>query len=64
MSGLISWKFLYTQLMVKEFLRSIVLLGDDGVLKGLSADEAFEGHVLLVTAHLVVLIIYIQTTHY
>lgn len=47
-----------------EFLRSIVLLGDDGVLKGLPADEAFEGHVLLVTAHLVVLIIYIQTTHY
>lgn len=33
------------------------LLGDHGVLKGTSADEAFERHVLLIAAHLVVFVI-------
>lgn len=37
-----------------------VLLCDDRILKGLPADEALKGHVLLVTAHLIVLLIYTQ----
>lgn len=32
-------------------------LCDDGILEGLPADEALEGHILLVAAHLVVLIV-------
>lgn len=38
-------------------LRGRGLLGDDGVLEGLPADEALEGQVLIVAAHLVVLVV-------
>lgn len=38
-------------------LRDRGLLGDDGVLEGLPADEALEGQVLIVAAHLVVLVV-------
>jgi len=33
------------------------LLGDHRVLEGTSADEAFERHILLITAHLIVFFI-------
>lgn len=42
---------------VKILLRARGLLGDDGVLEGLPADEALERQVLIVAAHLVVLVV-------
>lgn len=42
---------------MKILLSGRGLLGDDRVLEGLPADEALEGQVLIVAAHLVVLVI-------
>lgn len=42
---------------VKILPRGRGLLGDDGVLEGLPADETLEGQVLVVAADLVVLVV-------
>lgn len=40
-----------------------VLLCYDGILEGVPADEALKGQIFIITAHLVVLIVYIKAQH-